>query len=67
MQCVNDAANIIYQIGQVLLLMSLLFEDLLYLRGSLAAGFLFLLVWALMGIPVWGEWIGVGLSVWFFT
>lgn len=63
LQCVNDASNIVYQIGQILLLLSLIFEDLLYLRASLAGGFLFLLVWTLTGLPSWGHWLGFGISV----
>lgn len=63
LQCVNNAGNIFYQLGNIALLLSTAFEDLFYLRFWLSVGFLMMMVWALMGVPAWGQWWGIGMSV----
>lgn len=63
-QCVNNAGNILYQLGNIALLGSLVFEDLLFIRVFLGLGFSLLLAWALLGLPIWGgPWLGIGISV----
>jgi hypothetical protein len=63
LQCVNNAGNIFYQLGNWALLLSTAFEDLYYLRFWLSVGFLLLMIWALMGVPAWNQWWGIGISV----